>query len=264
MKELRSTVQKTFSLLEHFTADKVEWGVTELAEAVGSNKSTIYRFLSDLQSSGIVYKDPTTEKYSLGLKLFELGNRVNLQSAFVEKTHPPLLEVAQNITETVHIGILHQNQVFCVDKVESPQGLKISTQIGSHNPAYCTAVGKVLLANQQKGQQEQILDNITRNNGGLAALTENTLTKRTALQAELDKISMQGYAIDKEEFEIGLICVAIPIYNQRNETIAALSASGPSSRFREEKVMDYVQILKRGANAITTSIGFFNPLYAFS
>ena len=146
MRDLKSSVHKTFAILEYFTAHKPEWGVTELAEAIGSNKSTIYRFLADLQKLGILYKDPATEKYSLGLKLFELGSRVQLKSAFVEKTHPVLVEVAGRIKETVHIAIFKNHQVFYVDKVESPQGLKISSHIGTYTPAYATALGKVLLA----------------------------------------------------------------------------------------------------------------------
>ncbi len=82
MQSLKSSVHKTFAILEYFTIQKPEWGVTELANAIGSNKSTVYRFLSDLTKLGILYKHPETEKYSLGLKLFELGNRVQIKICF--------------------------------------------------------------------------------------------------------------------------------------------------------------------------------------
>ena len=258
MKELKSSVQKTFALLEYFTVQKPEWGVTELAEAIGSNKSTVYRFLADLSKLGVLYKDPVTEKYSLGLKLFELGNRVQLKSAFVDKTHPVLVEVAKQITETVHIAVWKNNQAFHVDKVESPQGLKISSHIGSYAPAYSTALGKILLANLPKKEQSGVIQYLF-NEQTPVAFTENTITNLETLIKELNNIRSKGYALDREEAEIGLICVGIPILNQANEVVASLSASGPANRFKEEKIKDYVSILRKGAIAIQQKIGFFKP-----
>ena len=258
MKEFKSSVLKTFAIIEYFTIEKPEWGVTELAVELGSNKSTVYRFLADLCRIGVLYKNPVTEKYSLGLKLFELGGRVQLKSAFVDKTHPELIKVAGSITETVHIAILKNNQVFYVDKVESPQGLKISSHIGSFNPLYATALGKTLLAFQSKESQEQTIQTVMESQKPIA-FTQNTIITQKALLNELHKIKENGYGIDREEFELGLICVAIPIFNQRNEVIASLSASGPANRFEEGKVAQYVATLQKGADAIQQKIGFFKP-----
>lgn len=258
MKDLKSSVFKTFAILEYFTTQKPEWGVTELAAAIGSNKSTVYRFLADLCKLGILYKQPVTEKYSLGLKLFELGSRVQINAAFVNKTHPELIEVSNSITETVHIAILKGHQVFYVDKVESPQGLTISSHIGSYNPAYATALGKMLLAYLPEDVQAQSIRTIMSKQG-LRAFTKNTLVDQQTLVNELKHIKAKGYAIDREEFELGLICVAVPIFNQNNLVVAGLSASGPASRFEETKVADYVAILKQGASAIQQQIGAFTP-----
>ena len=258
MKDLKSSVHKTFAVLEYFTIQKPEWGVTELAKEMGSNKSTIYRFLADLQQIGILNKHPKSEKYSLGLKLFELGNRVQLKAAFVDKTHPELIEVAKSITETVHIAVLKNHQIFYLDKVESPQGLKVSSHIGSFGPAYATSLGKVLLAFLPSDQQEKTIQVIMEDQTP-KAFTTHTITDRYRLIKELDKIKIKGYAIDREESEVGLICVAIPIFNQYNEVVASLSASGPANRFEEEKVTNYVATLQNGATAIQQKIGFFKP-----
>jgi len=258
MKELKSSVHKTFAILEHFTVQKSEWGVTELATAIGSNKSTVYRFLSDLGQLGVVYKNPLTDRYSLGLKIFELGSRVQLKSALIDKTHPVLIEVAKRITETVHIAILKNSQIFHIDKVESPQGLKLSSHIGSFGPAYSTALGKVLLAFLPEAEQESALQIIFEEEEP-TAFTKFTITKPNVLRNELTKIREKGYALDREESEIGLICVGIPIFNQNNEVVASLSASGPANRFEEEKVASYVGILQQGADAIQQQIGHFKP-----
>ncbi len=256
MRELRSSVLKTFAILEFFTAQKTEWGVTELASAAGSNKSTVYRFLADLEQLGILHKNPLTEKYSLGLKLFELGNRVPLKSAFVNIIHPELVAVARRITETVHMAMLKNQQVFFVDKVESPQGLRISSHIGSYSPAYATALGKVLLAFLPEDIQLQTLNTIMETP---KSFTRNTITDILPLKEELANVRAQQYAIDREEFEIGLICVAIPVFNQKSQVVASLSASGPANRFKESEVVNYVSLLKAGADAMREKIGHFSP-----
>jgi DNA-binding IclR family transcriptional regulator len=256
MKELKNSVHKTFALLEYFTSQKLEWGVTELAKEVGSNKSTVFRFLAQMHSIGILDKNEEVDKYRLGLKLFELGNRVKLRSAFVEKIHDDLLTVAQNIAETVHIAVLKNNQVLYIDKVESPQGLTINSHIGSTLPAHATGLGKVLLASLIKEKQNQALDYIF-NEVGVSSLTENTITSKRKLKIELGKISKDQFAIDREEFEKGLICVAIPIHNINGEVVAALSASGPAARFEEKEVKNYVSTLREGAEAMKQKIGNF-------
>lgn len=259
MKELKNSVHKTFAILEYFTPLKPEWGVTELAKEIGSSKSTIYRFLTQLQSLGILDQNKSSEKYSLGLKLFELGNRVPLRSALIEKTHPALISVAQRITETVHIAVLKNHQVFYIDKVESPQGLKTSTDIGSYLPAYATGLGKVLLAYLPESILNQSLDYLFTSKD-IPALTANTITSRTRMIKELSKIRAQEYALDLEECEVGLICVAVPIFNQLGDVIAALSASGPANRFKKDELLNYVNILREGADAIQEKIGNFKLL----
>lgn len=259
MKELKNSVQKTFALLDYFTSQKPEWGVTELANEVGSNKSTVFRFLSQMQSIGILDKDNNTERYRLGLKLFELGNRVQLRTALVEKTHPELVAVAKEIRETVHIAVLKNHQVFYIDKVESAQGLRISSQIGSYLPAYATGLGKVLLAFLPEEEQGKSLDYIF-DNLGTRMLTNKTITEKEKMKIELSKIKKRQYAIDREECEVGLICVAIPIFNQNQQVVASLSASGPANRFKESEVKNYVSILRNGAAAIQEKIGNFKLL----
>lgn len=255
LKTLKSSVDKTFAILEYFTVQQAEWTITELAKELDANKSTVYRFLSDMEKRGVMYQDPDSGKYGLGLKLFELGNRVQIHSAFIDKTHPILEKVAQNITETVHIAVLKESQVYYVDKVESPQGLRINTTIGSYNPLHATSLGKVLLAFSALAYKEFIEVGLLKKN--LNALTANTITAHNKLEEELHKIKKQGFAVDYEEFEIGLICVAVPIFNQQNEIVASLSAAGPANRFKINELKNYVKTLKLGANEIQKSIGNF-------
>ena len=210
--------------------------------------------LASLEAVGAIQQDRQTEKYHLGLKLFELGHRVPLYHTFAQTTRPALKEVAQKIRETVHLAILKGDQIFYVDKVESPLGLKISTQIGSFRPAHCTSLGKVLLAYCAEEQLGNLWS-ATK----LPRFTPYSIADPLQLREALGQVRAAGYAIDREEFEIGLICVAVPIFNQAGAVVAALSASGPANRFREESVGEYVAILREGAGRIQQSIGYLTP-----
>lgn len=257
MKDLKSSVLKTFALLEHFTLARPEWGVTELADAIGSNKSTVHRFLADLHRLEILYKHPETDRYSLGLKLFELGNRVQLKSAFVDKTHPILVNVAKSIDETVHLAVLKKNKVYYVDKVVKPHGLTISSNIGSYNSSHNSGLGKVLLAHLSEEEQVKALAALAEQ--GMEASTPNSITDVEHLRAALASVKERGYGLDREEFEVGLICVAIPVFNEAGVVVASMSASGPAARFEEDHLDRYLKILRQGAATIRTAIGHFQP-----
>ena len=243
-KNLNQSIIKAFTLLDAFTTDKKEWGVRELATKSGYNKSTTYRLLSTLVSLNVVQQNDN-EKYSLGSKLFELGNRVSLYQSLINATKIPIRDIAINIQETVLYGVLKDNQVFYINKAESIQGLKISTSVGSYQPIHATAIGKVLLAFSSETKKENILKSIN-----FTEITKNTITDKNTFISELKKIKKHGYALDLEEFEIGLICVAIPIFNKNNKLIGSISASGPSSRFELKNVKNYITILKNGAHKI--------------
>jgi IclR family KDG regulon transcriptional repressor len=247
-KDLNLSVIKAFTLLDAFIGDQKEWGVRELAKKTGYNKSTTYRLLSTLEALGALQKNDD-DKYLLGLKLFELGNLVSIHKSLRKHSRIPLEQIAREIKETVHFGVLDKNQVLYLNKTESPQGLKVSTQIGSYQKAYCTAIGKVLLAFSPEKKLNYYLDVVS-----LEACTEHTITEKGLLLTELTKIKEQGYALDMEELELGLICIAIPVFNKQQEIIASISVSGPSSRFKLEKIDDYLKIIRKGAEGIEERI----------
>ncbi len=251
-KDLNMSVIKAFSLLEAFTGEQQKWGVRELAKKVGYNKTTTFRLLRTLESLGAVQKG-ADDKYILGLKLFELGNLVSIHKSLRQMSRVPLEHIAKEITETIHFGVLKNNQVLYLNKAESPLGLKVSTQIGSYQDAYCSAIGKVLLAYLNDSELTSYLEEVA-----LIPQTENTITKKAELRTELNKIKKQRYALDMEELELGLICIAIPVFNQQGDVVAAISASGPSSRFKAEKVNDYLDILFRGSAQLEEKLKDFN------
>ena len=238
------SIVKAFTLLEAFTNDKKEWGVRELANKTGYNKSTTYRILSTLVALNAIQQNEN-EKYILGSKLFELGNRVSLYESLIYTARDSLKKIATDIEETILFAVLKKNQVFYIDKVESPQGLKISTSIGSFQPLHSTAIGKILLTFSSEEKQERLLQNMD-----YKAYTPHTITNESQLKNQLKEVYKNGYSLDLEEFELGLICISLPVFNKNNECIGAISASGPSSRFELKKVNHYVSIIKKGIQEI--------------
>lgn len=253
-KSLNQSILKAFKLLDAFTSEKKEWGVRELAHKIGYNKSTTYRLLNTLAHLNIVHQN-NNEKYSLGSKLFELGNRTSIYKSIKNLTNNPIKSVALEIQETVLLSTLKEGKVFYLNKADSLHGLKINTTVGSQKPIHATASGKLLLAFSSKEYQQQFFNKNT-----LQPLTEKTITKPSKLNSELQKIQAQQYALDIEEFELGLVSIAIPIYNKDNRLIASLSASGPLSRFRMENVESYRLILQKGANQIQKELENFEGL----
>ncbi|MBL4605840.1 MAG: IclR family transcriptional regulator [Flavobacteriaceae bacterium] len=247
-KNLNQSIIKAFTVLDAFTSNKKEWGVRELASKTGYNKSTTYRLLSTLVSLHIVYQNEN-EKYCLGSKLFELGNRVSLYQSLASISNNPIKNIALDIEETVLLGILKESQVLYINKADSLNGLKISTSIGSYQPAYATAIGKLLVAFSSSEEQKAYLKNSYFN-----SLTSNTITDITKLASEFQTIKKQGYSLDLEESELGLICIAIPVFNKKREVIAGVSASGPSSRFKMENVEKYISIMQKGVSEIEKSL----------
>lgn len=253
-KSINQSIVKAFNLLEVFTNDKKEWGVRELALKSGYNKSTTYRLLNTLASLNIVYQT-TNDKYSLGSKLFELGNRVSLYKSIIATTNEPIKKIALEIQETVLLSVIKENKLFYINKADSLHGLKIDTSIGSYDALHATASGKLLLAYLPKDVQENVLNSLL-----LERLTSNTITSVTKLEKEFSKIQKQGFSLDMEELELGLVCIAIPIFNKNKKVIASISASGPLSRFRMENVKNYISILQKGVDVIEKDLSGFELL----
>jgi IclR family KDG regulon transcriptional repressor len=244
-------VNKTICLLEALAQEK-ELGVTDLAERAGMHKSTVYRFLSSLKELGYVRQNAANERYSLTLKLFELGSSVLGRMELWEQAHPILEQLAEQTHETIHLAVLDDGSLVYLGKIESTQALRVSmsSRIGQSAPTYCTGVGKLLLAYAPPEQVERILKR-----EGLRRFTDHTITDRSLLAKELESIRQNGFAIDDEEHEVGVRCVAAPVRNRHGATIAALSISLPSVRLPNSEIPRFREFVTTAAGEISRRIG---------
>jgi len=227
----------------------------DLSTKVDLAKGTTHRILSTLAFLDYVRQDAETKKYNLGFKLVELGNRLLSQIDFRTEARSFMVDLAESTKETVHLVTLDRNEVLYIDKVESnsnPTGLRMASMLGSRIPAHCSAVGKVLLAALPEEKFEKLVSS-----KGLPRRTENTITDFGKLKEHLELVRKNGYALDREENEIGIRCVAAPIHDQRGEVIAAISISAPVSRIKTPMLKTVLkdQIIGTALN-ISRKIGY--------
>lgn len=222
---------KTFDILLAFTPEKQELSLTEIVKETKLNKTTVYRFLSSLIAIGIIHKNQNNNKYQLGITLYELGNRVNIKNNLVDIAHPYLVKLVRDIDITIHFATLDGGEVLYLDKIKSRKTFQMNTYIGARAPAYCTALGKSMLAYLDEEMLEHHFGSIKFNK-----LTPYTLDNSAELLKQLKKIRKNGFAIDKEEFEEGLHCLAVPVIDTNDYPIASLSISGTPFEISEKKI----------------------------
>ena len=233
---LVQTIERASSILDILGQSPDGISIRELSSKIKLPKGTIHRLLSSLSYFGYVRQDPKTRNYLLGFKLVELGNLLLNQLDLRKEAEPFLKDLAERTKETVHMVLLDRNEVVYIDKVETDQhtsGLRMASRVGLRNPAHSSAVGKVLLAHFS----EEELNNFTKEKG-LLKRTENTITDPGRLREHLSIVRAQGYAIDDEENEKGIRCVAAPIYNEVGKPVAAMSISGPAFRIMKKVIQE--------------------------
>ncbi len=249
--EIRA-VQRALSLLQSFGYEERELGISELARRLDLNKSTVYRLLTNLQKVKFVEQDPQTGKYRLGIGLFEMGSRV-LHHMDLHRVSRPYLEELSRVTrQTVHLVVPDGREAVYVEKVEHHGGfLPQYSRLGKRAPLHCTAVGKVLLAGLNDSEVERFI-----REKGLRSYTRRTITSPGALMKEIQAVRDRGYAVDNEEIQDGLMCVAAPVFNYNGETAAAVSISGMAIHFTSETLPGYIEWVKDAARRISTELGY--------
>jgi DNA-binding IclR family transcriptional regulator len=233
---LVQTIERASSILDILGQNPQGISIRELSTKIKLPKGTTHRLLSSLSYFGYVRQDPRTRNYLLGLKLVELGQLLLGQLDLRKEAEPFLRDLAERTKETVHLVFLDRNEIVYIDKVETEQnssGLKMASRVGLRNPAHSSAVGKVLLAHFP----EEELKNFIKEKG-LAKRTGNTIVDPAQLKEHLKSVRAQGYAIDDEENEKGIRCVAAPIYNEVGKTVAAISISGPAFRITKKMIQE--------------------------
>ncbi len=225
-------------------------GVTEIGRALGVHKTTASRLTATLAAHGLLERDPSSERYRLGLSLVYLAGAVMAELDLVTVSRPVVQSLAETTGETVNVGVLHSGSVVCVDQATGNSAVMSVSWIGRRTPLHCTSNGKVLLAAMNEPDLAAVLA------APLEARTEATIIDPGALRAELERGRPRGYATAIEELETGLNAVAAPIRRADGQVVAALSVSGPAFRLRPIDLPRVGEETMVSASTISRRLGF--------
>lgn len=226
-----NSIDRTLQILQLFSPQKPEWGISEISKELNLYKSCIHNTLYTLLNRGFVVQNPSNGKYRLSIKFFELGSIVLENIDLRKVAHPYMEKLMREFNETVHLGILSEGEVVSIEQEKSSQSLQNQIFIGRRAPLHCTGVGKALLAFLDTEKIDQIILE-----KGLKKYTENTITDAIRLKKELREIQIQGYAVDNMEHEMGVRCIASPIREHTGKVIASISVSGPAFRLKQSNI----------------------------
>lgn len=228
-------------------------GVRELSARMGISKSSVHRIMVSLESRGFVELEPSTGRYRLGVRAMEVGIAALDQMELHGVCRPFLEDLLRRTNETVNLAILDEEeaQVIYLAKLEPPQSIRINTRLGARRPAHSTALGKALLAELAPARLATIL-----HRRPLARLTERTIVDPAELTRHLAESRARGYTVDDEEFELGIICVASPVWDRHGSPLAAISVSAPSFRTPAERVAELGGLVRTAAREISRRFGY--------
>jgi DNA-binding IclR family transcriptional regulator len=243
-------LDRAFAVLDLLGESDTPQGLAQVATSLQLHKSTAHRFLMVLEKHRMVERT-AGGKFRLGLKLFDLGNRAIEQYDLRERAQPHLRRLVAETEETAHLCILEGTHVIYIDKIEPARSVRMITRIGASNPVHCTSVGKAILAFLPEERITDILGRLR-----FERYTSNTISTVEALRAEIEKTRRRGYAVDDEEFEEGLRCIAVPVLDAQRLPVAAVSVSGPSFRVTAQKLPAIANHLLQCVRGISVDMGF--------
>ena len=245
------SVSRALDIITILSLKKGGLGVTEIANQIDINKSSVYRILSTLVQYGYVEQDGESGRYKLGYKFLEISSKL-LESIDLRNEARPFLQQLENQTnEVIHLVVFDQSEVVYIEKLEGNEILRMHSKVGKRAPMHCTSVGKAILAHLPLDVVSSIIDR-----KGLPVHTDYTIINKDDLFKELEDIRERGYALDLQENEYGITCIAVPIFDYTGQVVSAISISGPTMRMTEERLEQLKQPIIQIGQQISNRLGY--------
>ncbi len=246
------SVDRALDILEAFNYNEEELGVTDLSHKLNLHKNNVFRLLATLETRGYIEQDVKTGNYRLGIKIFEVANVFLHHLGLRRQARPILEDMVAKCNETAYLGVTEGTDVVYVLMQETTHTVRVIPRLGHRLPAYCTASGKVQLAFESLDRLRNLFKDYV-----FRPLTPNTITDFDRLMAHLSEVARQGFAVDNEELEEGVCCVAAPVRDYSHKVVAGVGLSGPVSRFSQERVQsDLVPVVKEAGTKISQRLGY--------
>ena len=249
------SLERGLAILAEFRPATPELGISDLARSLGLSRSTSHRYVATLARLGYLQQNAATRKYRLGPRVLDLGFAAINSMELRQISAPHLQRLADDTGHTVNMGILDGSDIVYIERCRTSQlgqrEIDLDLHIGSRLPAYCTSMGKVLLAFLEPARKSELLDRIDLLDRG-----PNTITTRAALEAELERVRERGLAVNNEELAYGLRSIAVPVRGQDGDVVAAINLAVHRSAASIEELVDRLSPkLHREAAAISALLG---------
>jgi len=247
------SVKKAMDILCAFEPDRPVMGVQELSDQLDLPKSTLHHLLATLAKRGFIENNERGQ-YSLGSRIIERTQAVRLNVELRDRAAPLLRSLADACRLSVYLAALDGMQSIYIYAVETPHRLRARTAVGDRVPLHCTSLGKAMLAFLAPEEIERIVATI-----GLERFTDNTIVDPTRLKEELGRVRQLGYAVDRQEHELGVGCVGAPIFSHRRAVVAACSVSGTPQAIADDSVERLASLVMNTGEEISTRLGYLRP-----
>ncbi len=249
------SLERGLAILGVFTPERSVLGIADIADDLSMSRSTTHRYVITLVALGFL-EQGTNRKYRLGLRVSDLGMSALNCTGLREHSRPYLEELRQRSSYTVNLAVLDGPEILYVDRARSfrrgQNKIDLNLRPGSRLPAYCTSMGKVLLANLPEAEKQDLIDGVT-----LVRRGPNSITSKKALRTELEHVLDEGLAVNDEELSQGLISMAAPIYQERRDVVAALNMAAHTSMISIEEMVDQLAPhLVSTADQISARLGY--------
>ncbi|MHB8926611.1 MAG: IclR family transcriptional regulator [Bacillota bacterium] len=247
------SVSRALGILEAMSRVEDSLGLVAISKLVGLDPTTAHRLLRTMQQHGFVTQSQVDGKYSLGIRVFQIGNSVTRLTALRQVVRPFIQVLMERTGETANLAIKDGLEAAYVEQVTGPHFLRTFTEVGRGIPLHATAVGKALLIGAGEVEIKRLAA------AGLGRYTDRTITTREGLAAELERCKEQGYTIDDEEFEAGARCLGAPIVGSDGRIFCAISVSGPVTRMTRERAQSLVPVMIKSAAEISQALRVAGP-----
>ncbi len=254
MADKNQSLERSVAILDCFTLDAPVMGIREVARKANLSSSTAGRLMAAMKELGILNQDPETLAYMMGSRVLAWAGIYTVTSDVRTLSLPVMVRLQEQTRETISLYVMEGNDRVCVERLESSETVRIVARVGRRIPLYAGSAGKVFLAYLPESRRDEILAGIK-----LIPMTKRTITDLDELKTNLYKIQRQGYAVSKGEWVLEASGVAAPIFDQFERISAALTISGPSQRFTEEKIHEIAALVKPAAEEISRELGYYPP-----
>jgi DNA-binding IclR family transcriptional regulator len=223
----------------------------EIEESLRYPRSSLHGLLHTLLDGGWLEFDETSRAYALGIRTWEAGNAYLRATSLAKRALPYMSRVRDALDETVQLALLDGRHNVYVAKADGTQRLVLASEVGRRLEAHATGLGKALLAGLPPAELDRRLAGVT-----LERVAPNTITDLAALKRELERTRRRGYALDNEEYTLGVRCIAVPVHDHTGEVIAAMSVSVPKVRFDARRRLQALVLLQKAAADLSLALGY--------